>query len=203
MAGRAKPRRPRVFDRHAGRWKFGMRAAAAGQLVQMDHMSVSFPGATVKNFTAVCPTIGYLVARATSRATSHNAARFLEQVLDAMPFAVHSIQVDGGSEQACQARGIALYVLPPKSPKRGGCVERAHPHATRGVLRSISPRMEPAHPEPTPGRLPTPLLPLPSARRQTPKLPNPHGVLSVPRRGRVSLICMEPVHVLPTHFRMG
>ncbi|MDD9884465.1 MAG: hypothetical protein OXU62_08025 [Gammaproteobacteria bacterium] len=71
-----------MFDRHAGRWKFGMRATHPGQWVQMDHMSVSFPGATVKNFTAVCPTTGYLVARA----TSHNAARFLEQVLDAMPF---------------------------------------------------------------------------------------------------------------------
>jgi len=82
VAGRAKPRRPRVFDRHAGRWKFGMRATHPGQWVQMDHMSVSFPGATVKNFTAVCPTTGYLVARA----TSHNAARFLEQVLDTMPF---------------------------------------------------------------------------------------------------------------------
>ena len=108
VAGRAEPKRPCVFDRHAGRWKFGMRAAAMGQLVQMDHMSVSFPGATVKNFTAVCPTTGYLVARAYSRATSHNAAHFFEHVLDAMPFAVRSIQVDGGSEfrgafeQACQ-----------------------------------------------------------------------------------------------------
>ena len=74
VAGRAKPKRPGVFGRDAGRWKFGMRAAAAGRLVQMGHMSVSFPGATVKTFTAVCPT-GYLVAR-----------------------------------------GIALYVLPPKSP---------------------------------------------------------------------------------------
>jgi len=35
---------------------------------------------------------------ALSRATSHNAARFLEHVLDTMPFTVASIQVDGGSE---------------------------------------------------------------------------------------------------------
>ena len=29
-------------------------------------------------------------------------------------------------EQACQARGIRLFVLPPHSPKRNGCVERAN-----------------------------------------------------------------------------
>lgn len=29
-------------------------------------------------------------------------------------------------EQACQDRGIGLFVLPPKSPKLNGCVERAH-----------------------------------------------------------------------------
>jgi len=56
-----------------------------GQLVQMGHISVSFPGARVKNFTAVCPTTGHLAAR-----------------------------------------GIALYVLPPKSPQYNACVERAH-----------------------------------------------------------------------------
>jgi len=49
-----------------------------------------------------------------------------------MPFAVTSIQVDGGSEfratfeRACQQRDIALFVLPPKSPKYNAHVERAH-----------------------------------------------------------------------------
>jgi len=42
------------------------------------------------------------------------------------------IQVDGGSEfesvfeKECQARGIRLFVLPPRSPKLNGGVERAH-----------------------------------------------------------------------------
>ena len=41
------------------------------------------------------------------------------------------VQVDGGSEfqavfeEACQARGIRLFVLPLRSPKLNGCVERA------------------------------------------------------------------------------
>ena len=49
-----------------------------------------------------------------------------------MPFCVQGIQVDGGSEfqaafeQACQQRGIRLFVLPPHSPKLNGHVERAH-----------------------------------------------------------------------------
>jgi len=41
-----------------------MRADAPGVLVQMDHMRVSFPGASVKSFTAVCPTT-----------TAHTAAK--------------------------------------------------------------------------------------------------------------------------------
>ena len=49
-----------------------------------------------------------------------------------MPFGVKAIQVDGGSEfcaefeQACKERGIRLFVLPPRSPKLNGCVERAN-----------------------------------------------------------------------------
>jgi putative transposase len=48
-----------------------------------------------------------------------------------MPFTVKAIQVDGGSEfmaqfeDACRQRGITLFVLPPRSPKLNGHVERA------------------------------------------------------------------------------
>ena len=48
-----------------------------------------------------------------------------------MPFPVRAIQVDGGSEfmaqfeTACKERGIRLFVLPPRSPKLNGHVERA------------------------------------------------------------------------------
>ena len=47
-----------------------------------------------------------------------------------MPFAVKGIQIDGGSEfmavfeQACADKGLALFVLPPRSPKLNGAVER-------------------------------------------------------------------------------
>jgi transposase InsO family protein len=45
---------------------------------------------------------------------------------------VRAIQVDGGSEfqaefeRECEKRGILLFVLPPRSPKLNGRVERAH-----------------------------------------------------------------------------
>ena len=127
MAGRAKPRRPRVFDRDAGRWKFGMRAAAAGQLVQMDHMSVSFPGATVKNFPVPDHRPPHPCA------TSHNAAHFLEQVLDTMLFAVHSIQVGGGSELKRRLRAGL-----PTTRYRPVCTAAQGPQA--GRLRGMRPR---------------------------------------------------------------
>ena len=49
-----------------------------------------------------------------------------------MPFAVRAVQVDGGSEleavfeSACEKHGIKLFVLPPRSPKLNGHLERAH-----------------------------------------------------------------------------
>ena len=48
-----------------------------------------------------------------------------------MPFAVRAIQVDGGSEFAaefereCERPRVRLFVLPPRSPKLNGHVERA------------------------------------------------------------------------------
>lgn len=47
------------------------------------------------------------------------------------PFPIKAVQVDGGSEfmadfeGACQKYGIRLFVLPPRSPKLNGHVERA------------------------------------------------------------------------------
>lgn len=49
-----------------------------------------------------------------------------------MPFPVRAISIDNGSEfmadfeTACEARGIRLFVLPPRSPKLHGAVERAN-----------------------------------------------------------------------------
>ena len=56
--------------------------------------------------------------------------RLLDKLGRGMPFEAEAIQVDGGSEfrakfeRECQRRGIALRVLPPRSPKPDGNVER-------------------------------------------------------------------------------
>jgi len=66
------------------------------------------------------------------RASAATAAHFLDILKDRMPFPIKAIQVDGGSkfesifEQECQQRGTGLSVLPPRSPKLNGGVERAH-----------------------------------------------------------------------------
>ena len=66
------------------------------------------------------------------RASAATAAHFLDNLKDRMPFPIKAIQVDGGSEfesvfeQECQQRGIGLSMLPPRSPKLNGGVERAH-----------------------------------------------------------------------------
>jgi len=57
-AGRVKAKRRRAFDEHARGWRHGMRGERPGRMVQVDQMSVSFPGAVVKNCTAMCPATG-------------------------------------------------------------------------------------------------------------------------------------------------
>ena len=65
-----------------------------------------------------------------TRATAGTARDVVVELVEAMPFRIHAIQVDGGSEFmaefecACRDPDITLYVLPPRSPKLNGCVER-------------------------------------------------------------------------------
>ncbi|MEM4721945.1 MAG: hypothetical protein QXT73_07810 [Candidatus Methanomethylicaceae archaeon] len=64
--------------------------------------------------------------------TSRAAKEFIETLEQRMPFKMKALQVDGGSEfysdfeEKCQRRKIRLFVLPPRSLKLNGCVERAH-----------------------------------------------------------------------------
>jgi transposase InsO family protein len=104
-----------------------------GDLVQVDTLDVRpLDHAPVKHFTARDVISRWDVLEAHERATARTATQFLDTVLARMPFPVKAIQVDGGSEfradfeQACQARGLRLFILPPHSPKLNGRVERAH-----------------------------------------------------------------------------
>ena len=104
-----------------------------GDLVQIDTLDVSLmPGVHFKHFTARDMVSRWDVLQASKRAAANNAKQFLELVQERMPFQVKAVQVDGGSEfmaefeTACQEKSIQLFVLPPRSPKLNGCVERAH-----------------------------------------------------------------------------
>ena len=103
-----------------------------GDLVEVDTLDVRpLPGVVLKHFTARDVVSRWDVLEVHTRATSSLAAHFLDSLQHRMPFPIKAIQVDGGSEfqatfeQACQKRGLHLFVLPPRSPKLNGHMERA------------------------------------------------------------------------------
>lgn len=131
--GKTGKKKPRKFNGHAQRWKYGMKSNEAGELIQVDHMSVeSGSGKTIKHFKAVCPTTKMAAEQVYSDATALSAAQFLDYMINEFPFPIISIQVDGGSEfrsefeALCKERGIPLFVLPPKRPQYNGTVERSN-----------------------------------------------------------------------------
>ena len=128
---------------HARRWtpkrRFAVRlpkdlkSERPGHIVQLDTVFITLePGKSIKHFTAYDPAAKWTVGQAFNRATAASAARFLDKLTRDMPFPVKAIQVDGGSEfmaefeAACENKAITLFVLPPKSPKLNGAVERCN-----------------------------------------------------------------------------
>ncbi len=108
-------------------------ASKPGDLVEVDSLDVRpIPGVVFKQFTARDVVSRWDVIQAHPRATAQTAAQFLDTLQHRMPFPIRAVQVDGGSEfaaefeQACQRRGLHLFVLPPRSPKLNGAVERAN-----------------------------------------------------------------------------
>ncbi len=103
-----------------------------GDLVQVDTLDVRpVPGVELKHFTARDVVSKWDVVGLRGRATARTASEFLVELEERAPYQVKTIQVDGGSEfmaefeDACREKGIKLFVLPPRSPKLNGCVERA------------------------------------------------------------------------------
>ncbi len=128
----AKSKRRRVFKHHAQRWQYGMKAMAPGEMVQIDHMTVTKNNISFKHFQAWDPITKTIVAQVTSSAKSCTAAGFLKKVVADLPFKLKSVQVDGGSEfmrdfeVECEKFNLSLYVLPPKRPQYNGGVERGN-----------------------------------------------------------------------------
>ena len=126
-------KRKRRFDKgHAKPWQYGMKSTQLGELVQIDHMSVSKNQRSFKQFSAWDPLSKYMHSNVYSNATSRTAKQFLIELIDKTPFKIISIQVDGGSEfmkdfeNACEKLDIKLFVLPPRRPQWNGGVERSN-----------------------------------------------------------------------------
>ena len=107
--------------------------ANPGDLVQLDTLDIRpLPGVTLKHFTARDMLSRWDTLGIYGRATAYTAREFLDSMQQRMPFTIKAIQVDGGSEfesafeEECHQRNILLFILPPRSPKLNGCVERAH-----------------------------------------------------------------------------
>jgi transposase InsO family protein len=133
-----EPKRRAISATRKSRRPYGIRkpreyaATAPGDLVQVDTLDVRpLPGVALKQFTARDVVSRWDVLEARSRATSQTAKEFIATLEQRMPFEIRAIQVDGGGEfyadfeLECQKRNIRLFVLPPKSPKLNGAVERA------------------------------------------------------------------------------
>lgn len=130
LPGSRRPLRPRPY---AVRKPKQYAVSRPGDLVQVDTLDVRpVPGVVFKQFTARDVVSRWDVIQAHGRATAATASQFLQTLLHRMPFPIRALQVDGGSEfaaefeQACQRRGLRLFVLPPRSPKLNGAVERAN-----------------------------------------------------------------------------
>jgi putative transposase len=126
-------RKRRWKPRYAMRKPGGYAIDAPGDLVQVDTVQVRFREGEIRyQFSARDAISRWDSSRAFRRATSFTAMLFLEYMEKKFPFPVRAIQIDGGSEfkkhfeGACQDRKIRLFVIPPRSPKLQGYVERSN-----------------------------------------------------------------------------
>ncbi len=131
QAKEARKRRRR--PRYAIRKPQGYRVMAPGDLVQVDTLQIRLESDDRRwQFSSRDLISRWDVSRAYRQATSYTASLFLEYMERKFPFSVRAIQIDGGSEfkkhfeEACRKRGIRLFIIPPRTPKLQGYVERAN-----------------------------------------------------------------------------
>ena len=128
---RATLRRSRPIRPHAVRKPATYRPQQPGDLVQIDTVHLhTTDGSSLRQFSAIDVVSRISAVAVRTRATAGTAAAFIDDLLERYPLRIRAIQVDGGSEfmaefeELCAANGIPVYVLPPRSPKLNGCVER-------------------------------------------------------------------------------
>ena len=130
---RNRRRRSRRARPYAQRLPWGYRPERPGDLVEIDTTPITVgPKLRRIHFTARDVVSRKDVLAVATRPTSGAATRMLREAFGRFGFPVRAIQIDGGSEfkatfeAACAALRIKLFVLPPKSPRLNGHVERAH-----------------------------------------------------------------------------
>lgn len=129
---RFKASRKRPPRRYAVRKPKDYTVQRPGDLVQIDTLDLNRHLAQHRiQFTARDTVSRWDVLEVHDQATATSGAIFLKTLKRECPFEVRAVQVDGGSEfyaqfeTTCEQLGIKLFVLPPRSPKLNGCVERA------------------------------------------------------------------------------
>jgi transposase InsO family protein len=102
-----------------------------GDLVQIDTLDVAIaPNRRLLQLSAVDVVSRWSAAEVRSGKAALTMRDSVIRMQQRLPFAIQAIQIDGGSEfkaefeSYCQEQGIRLFVLPPRSPKLNGMVER-------------------------------------------------------------------------------
>jgi transposase InsO family protein len=133
VVAQVRRQKGRVRRPYAKRKPWGYVPRRPGDLVQVDTTTITlFPAVRRVHFTARDMVSRKDVLAAYKVGNSSAAAHFLREAVPRMGFPIRALQIDGGSEfkahfeATCQALGIQLFVLPPRSPKLNAQVERAH-----------------------------------------------------------------------------
>ena len=122
------------YRRHVDRWK-RYEKPLPGHRVQMDVKFIApLQGSRKKHyqFTAIDDCTRIRVLRIYDRLNQQSAIRFLDYVLEKLPFQVEVIQTDHGAEFGSQFhyhvldRGIGHVYIKPATPRLNGKVERSH-----------------------------------------------------------------------------
>ena len=122
------------YKRHVDRWK-RYEKPLPGHRVQIDVKFIAPLKGTRKKhyqFTAIDDCTRIRVLRIYDRCNQQSAIRFLDYVLEKLPFKAEVIQTDNGAEFGSQFhyhvldRGIGHVYIKPATPRLNGKVERSH-----------------------------------------------------------------------------
>ena len=130
---RPQKRRRNFTKGHAQPWKYkDYKDMGLGERVQIDHMTATKNGITVKHCQAWERKSKDIHAQIYSNAKATSARKFLKELIQVAPYPIRSIQLDGGSEfmaeceAECERLKLKLEVLPPSKPTYNGGVESAN-----------------------------------------------------------------------------